>query len=106
MRKTEIVAQIASVRGVEKIAHNYSKRLKGYEVDDLSQMVYVALLETDEDKLVKAWDEGWMSYYITAIIRNTLTPTGRYYKEYKKFSKASEPIPNGMKVYETDAWEK
>lgn len=87
MTKSEIVGELARDGIAEQIARNAFPSMADYELQDLAQMTYLALLEQDEDKVVKAHTEGWIRFFVTAVIKNSVTPTGRYYQTYTKWER-------------------
>lgn len=86
MTKNEIVADLARERKAEKIIRNLRTpcRMDRDAVQDLAQMAYLALLETDEEKVQRAYERGEIRFLLTAILKNNLTPTGRYYQQFAK----------------------
>ena len=70
MDKSEIVAKIAQERRVETMVENIAKSPLTPDLKDLSQMVYLILLEYDETKLLDLWEHGQMNFFIARIILN------------------------------------
>lgn len=69
MNKAEIVEKLAQERVVENLARVICKVSNNY-LDDLSQMVYVYLLEYDEEKIVTLYEEGSLRFFLVRIIKN------------------------------------
>lgn len=88
MTKTEIIEEIARHRLVEtmvqKIAHQSMS--DNADLSDLSQMVYLILLEYDEDKLQDLWEHQQINFFLARIIvnqyRSSLSP---FHITYRKF---------------------
>ena len=85
--KSEIVAQIARERRVETMVENIAKSPLTADLKDLSQMVYLALLEYDEGKIVDLWEHGQINFFIARIIINQYrSANSPFYKLFRKFS--------------------
>lgn len=67
-RKYRIVEQVAKERRVEGIIANVC-RCDAPEMQDFAQMIYLALLEKDDELIERLWDRGQMDYYITAMVK-------------------------------------
>lgn len=81
----EIITKLAKQKVVEntiaKIAHSDLDA----DLCDLSQMVYVALLETKPEKIEHMDARNELRFYIVKIIKNMLfSKTSRFYYEIKK----------------------
>ena len=68
--KTEIVEAIAKDRMVETMVTNIAHKPMSADLQDLSQMVYLILLEYDEKKLQDLWEHNQMHFFIARIIIN------------------------------------
>lgn len=68
--KTEIVEAIAKDRMVETMVTNIAHQPMSADLQDLSQMVYLILLEYDEKKLQDLWEHNQMHFFIARIISN------------------------------------
>ena len=91
--KSEIVARIAQERRVETMVENIAKTPLTPDLKDLSQMVYLILLEYDESKLRDLWDHGQMNFFIARIILNQYRSTNSpYYKLFRKYARKAEEI--------------
>lgn len=91
--KSEIVAKIAQERRVETMVENIAKSPLTPDLKDLSQMVYLILLEYDESKLRDLWDHGQMNFFIARIILNQYRSTNSpYYKLFRKYARKAEEI--------------
>lgn len=71
MTKYEIVEKIARAQRVETFIRNVARTSRlAPDLQDLAQMVYVALLTYDEDKIVDLWESDAMDFFIARIILN------------------------------------
>jgi thioesterase domain-containing protein len=68
--KTEIIEAIAKDRMVETMVTNIAHKPMSADLEDLSQMVYLILLEYDEKKLQDLWENNQMHFFIARIIIN------------------------------------
>lgn len=71
MTAREIIERLAYLKRVEQIIRNvaHTSRLAP-ELQDLAQMVYVALLRYDPEKIVDLWESDAMDYFIVRIVMN------------------------------------
>lgn len=93
MTRTEIVAELARDRRVETMVENIARQPLTPELRDLSQMVYLILLEYDEDKLVDLWTNGQINFFIARIVINQYRSTSSpFYKLYRKYALKAEDI--------------
>lgn len=86
MNKAKIIEEIARRRVVEELVRNITHRTDS-TMNDLSQMVYEALLKTDEKRIIEIWEQGATSVncYCCAIIRNQYySDRSAFYYDYKK----------------------
>ena len=72
MNKADIIEEIAQERMVETMVQNIAHESLSTNADlcDLSQMVYVILLEYDEDKLQDLWEHNQMRFFLARVIVN------------------------------------
>ena len=68
--KAEIVEAIAKDRMVETMVTNIAHTPMSADLQDLSQMVYLILLEYDEQKIQDLWINNQMHFFIARIIIN------------------------------------
>lgn len=80
MTKREIVGLLASERRVERYVQNtaHAHRLSP-DLQDLCQMVYVYLLDYDEDKIVDLWESGAIGYFVARIVLNQFRSSNSLY---------------------------
>lgn len=88
MNKAEIIEAIAQARMVETMVQNIAHESLSTNSDlcDLSQMVYLILLEYDEDKLQDLWEHNQMRFFLARIIVNQYRSSNSpFFITYKKF---------------------
>ena len=68
--KFQICDRIARERRVETMVENIARRHLDDDLRDLVQIVYLIILEYDEDKIVELWDLGQINYFIVRVIKN------------------------------------
>lgn len=101
-RKYEIVDALARGRVVERMV----RRIVGRQLDDLedlAQMVYVILLEYDEDKIIDLEEHNQMRFFIARVIMNQYRSTSSpFYYIFRKHFDTHERI--GRRDF-PDEWE-
>ena len=88
MNKAEIIEQIAKARMVETMVQNIAHESLSTNADlsDLCQMVYLILLEYDEDKLRDLWEHNQMRFFLARIIVNQYRSSySPFHIQYRKF---------------------
>ena len=84
--KTEIVEAIAKDRMVETMVTNIAHKPMSADLQDLSQMVYLILLEYDEERLQDIWINNQMHFFIARIIVNQYNSvTSPFHTIFRKF---------------------
>ena len=93
MTRNEIVDLLAKSRRVEAMVENICHHAMTPDLQDLCQMVYLILLEYDEDKLVDLWEHDQMSFFIARIIINQYrSKSSPFYKLIRKYASKAEDI--------------
>lgn len=93
MSKSEIIEAIAKARMVETMVQNIAHRSLTADLKDLTQMVYLILLEYDETKLQDLWDNNQISFFLARIIINQYRSSNSpFHTIYRKFRERSEDI--------------
>lgn len=94
MTKGEIVERLARDRTVEKMCLNTARRKElTPDLADLSQSVYLILLEYDEAKLVELWEKDALGFFIARIISNQfLSKTSPFYRLFLHFRSKCETL--------------
>lgn len=71
MTKREIVERLAREERVEEIIRNVARTSSlAPDLRDLAQMVYLWVLEYDEDKIVDLWESDAIGFFLIRIILN------------------------------------
>lgn len=71
MTRFEIVETLARQQRVETFIRNVARTSRlAPDLQDLAQMVYLALLTYDEDKIVDLWESDAIDFFIARIILN------------------------------------
>lgn len=68
--KEQIINALASERRVEAMVENIAHHTLTADLKDLCQIVYLVLLEYDEEKLSDLWDNNQMNFFLARIIVN------------------------------------
>lgn len=93
MTKNEIIEQVAKSRLVENTIESMTHQEMDYDLCDLSQMIYEALLNQPEDRVVDLWNNNEMPYFIIGIVRNqAFSNTSKFYYTIKKFRAMTDDI--------------
>ena len=75
------------------MVENIARRPIDYDLQDLAQMVYLIILEYDEEKLVDLWEHGQINFFVARIIINQYrSDNSPYYKLIKRHGQRSEDI--------------
>ena len=75
------------------MVENIARQPLDADLSDLAQMVYLILLEYDEDKLADLWEHGQMQFFIARIIINQYRSTSSpFYKQIRKYASKAEEI--------------
>lgn len=83
--KKDIIGKLANKKVVEQIIANITNDNDDDTLKDLAQMIYVWLMEDDEDKIESMYQNNQLNYYITRIVINNLhSKNSRYYYLFKK----------------------
>ena len=70
MDKASIIRHIANERMVESMVQNIAHQALNDDLSDLCQMVYLILLEYDENKLQDLWEHNQIRFFLARIIVN------------------------------------
>lgn len=93
----EIVEILARDRRVEKII----ERVAGHDtrtadLADLSQMVYLTLLELPDGLLQDLFENGQENHYIVRVIKNQYFQDRQWYRLIRKFAHITTELPKGL----------
>ena len=84
--KMDIISEMASERMVEVMVENIAHQSLSSDLKDLSQMVYVILLEYDETKIQELWTNHQMPYFLARIIINQYRSSNSpFHAQFRKF---------------------
>jgi hypothetical protein len=88
MNKNEIIAEIANKKMVELMVKNIAHQSLSPDLKDLCQMVYLILLEYDEQKIQDLWLNHQMPYFLARIIinqfRSSNSPFHTIFRKYQE----------------------
>lgn len=96
MTKGDIIAELARERAVETLCRNIAGGSENAsDLQDLSQMVYLILLDYDEEKLHDLYETGALPFFIVRIIiRQVRSDTSAYHLTIRAFRQKCQPISN------------
>lgn len=84
--KNDIIEEIARNKLIEELIKNMG--IKDNDKDDLLQEIYMILLEYEEDKIVKLYNNNQLKFFIVRIIQNQyFSKNSPYYMKYKRYYK-------------------
>jgi hypothetical protein len=93
MTKWEIVQEMASARMVEAMVQNIAHQSLSPDLKDLCQMIYLILLEYDEEKLQDLWLNNQMNFFIARIIVNQYRSSNSpFHTTFRKFQERAMDI--------------
>lgn len=99
MTKYEIVEKLAQERRVETMLHNIAKCPVTAELKDLCQMVYITLLEFDEDKIIDLWEKDEINFFIARILMNQYNSVkSPFYRMFRKRQRQQVQLEDYMKM--------
>lgn len=86
MNKADIIGQIAKEQRVERIIANITHGSTMPELDDLSQMIYLILLEYADDKIIDLWENDQINFFIIRIIMTQWqSPRSTFHTLFRKY---------------------
>lgn len=99
--KSEIVETLARERVVESMIENIAHQHLSADLKDLSQMVYIILLEYDEEKLQDLWENNQMQFFLARIIinqyRSSNSPFHAIFRKFRLMVDESVKFSHGGK---------
>ena len=106
-RKYRIVEQVAKERRVEGIIANVCHS-DAPEMQDFAQMIYLALLEKEDELIERLHDRGQMDYYIAAMVQRQWNTDHSAFRDlfYKWQSKAGDREPEAFGGADDDYFDK
>lgn len=86
MVKNQIITEIARKKMVEAMVQNIAHQSLTPDLKDLCQMVYLILLEYEEEKLQDLWRNNQMPYFLARIILNQFRSSNSpFHTIFRKF---------------------
>lgn len=102
MTKRDIVEEMAAAGYVEALALNVAHAsVLTPDLQDLSQLVYLALLQYDEAKMVDLWETGAMPFFVSRVLINQYNSRNSpFFHQVREFRGMCDEISPGG--YETE----
>lgn len=96
----EIAEQLAKDKVIEQICTNL--RVTSNYYDDLVEEIYLIVLEYDNEKLSKVWENNQMNYWLTRVILNNWnSQTSQFWKKYRKYNQKADENADLNKMSKT-----
>lgn len=93
MTREEIVNEVARRKMVETMVQNIAHQSLSPDLKDLCQMVYLIMLEYDEEKLQDLWNNNQISFFLARIILNQYRSSNSpFHTTFRKFQERSQDI--------------
>jgi hypothetical protein len=103
MTRNEIVETLAKSRRVEAMVESICHHALTPDLQDLCQMVYLIILEYDENKIQDLWENNEINFFLARIILNQYRSTrSPFHTLYRKFQERSVSIPVNWDIGEAD----
>ena len=84
MNKTQIISQIANEKLVERIINKIDSTIMA-NCPDLTDDIYLSLMEKDNDTIVNLFESGQLAFFIIRMVKNNIfSSNSPYYRIYKK----------------------
>ena len=104
--KYEIVAELANNKLVEKMVCNIAHQSLSEDLKDLAQMVYIILLEYDDDRIIDLYTNKQMHFFIARIIinqfRSSNSPYHLIFRRYQESFVSINNLDDGDGFYPQD----
>lgn len=93
MTSNQIINELAKNKVIEKLVANISPESDSFDNKDLSQLIYLSLLEKPNSLIEDLYSKGELIFYIIRIItKNAYSTTSPYYRVIKKFKNKTTDI--------------
>ena len=93
MTSNQIINELAKNKVIEKLVANISPEGDSSDNKDLSQLIYLTLLEKPNSLIEDLYSKGELIFYVIRIItRNVYSTTSPYYRTIKKFKNKTTDI--------------
>lgn len=98
IKTSEIVEGLARKKVVETLIRNVTHHSTIRDnLQDLVQIIYLALLETDPSKLEHLVSAGQIKFYIVRIIKNQYySQSSPFFNEIRRFGRSSVQVSNQL----------
>lgn len=97
--KETIIETLAKQRRVEALVENIAHHSLTADLKDLCQMVYLILLEYDEDKLRDLWDNDQINFFLARIIINQYRSSNSpFHTIFRKYQERSVSVGVGAEI--------
>ena len=101
--KAHIIETLAQEKRVEALVENIAHHSLTADLKDLSQMVYLILLEYDESKLQDLWENGQINFFLVRIILNQYRSSNSpFHAIFRKYQERSLSIGDGISINALD----
>ena len=104
--REDIVRMLAEHRKVEEMVQNIAHQSLSADLKDLCQMVYLILLEYDEQKLQDLWSNNQMNFFLARIIinqfRSSNSPFHMIYRKFQSMVDKEIHVTNDKTIEEID----
>lgn len=88
-RKNNIISELAKEKAVETMCINMGVEQSYF--DDLVQEIYLIILEYDDNKIIKMYEQNQIKFFITRIIKNQyFSKNSPFYKKYKMYDQRQD----------------
>lgn len=93
MTSNQIINELAKNKVIEKLVSNISPDDNSPDNQDLSQLIYLSLLEKPNSLIEDLYSKGELIFYVIRIItKNVYSITSPYYRAIKKFKNKTTDI--------------
>lgn len=97
--KYRIIDALAKEKRVEAMVENIAHHALTDDLKDLCQMVYLILLEYDEDKIIDLWENDQMNFFLARIIINQYRSSNSpFHTIFRKYQERSISIGDGISI--------
>ena len=97
--KYRIIDTLAKEKRVEAMVENIAHHALTDDLKDLCQMVYLIILEYDEDKIIDLWENDQMNFFLARIIINQYRSSNSpFHTIFRKYQERSISIGDGISI--------
>lgn len=99
MTKHEIISELAEQGVVETLIKRLVRECHS-SLSDLSQEIYLSLLEKEDDYIIKLYNNHELNNFISGMVRNNFfSKTSPFFKNYRRFNSITKPLTNETEKY-------